>query len=416
MKTIKFYFNIILVASLSITFIPDTHAQLLKKLKKKAEKAVERKLERKVEKEIENVTDSILEPNTNAGEKKRRSPVVTQEDNATQNVKINSRFDFVAGDKVWFYDDFAIDRKGDFPAKWNTNGSGEVVSISGREGEWLRIPDRTLSYPETGGPLPENFTVEFSLYYPAGIKRSPVTFGFSGSANPAKSGLRSKALFYFKIAHFKKELGYSTSVYSGRETNKEYPANKMAGKVVKVSISVNGTRIRLYMDQEKIFDLPRAFEPESLRNSFYFQATALIPAPEDGFYITGLRIAEAGKDIRSTLYKDGKWSTSGIQFAVNSFDLMPGSYGILKEIAGILQEDPALKLKITGHTDSDGTMFENQELSFKRAEAVRQALVNTYHVKVERLFIEGKGETEPLADNISAEGRAHNRRVEFIKL
>ncbi|MCX2678615.1 OmpA family protein [Galbibacter sp. EGI 63066] len=412
----KFYFNIILVASLSITFIPDTHAQLLKKLKKKAQKTVKRKLEHKEEEKMENVTDSILKPGTNAGGKKRQPPVVIQERNSTQSVNINNKFDFIAGDKVLFYDDFGIDRKGDFPAKWNTNGSGEVVFITGREDKWLRVPDRTLSYPETGRPLPENFTVEFHLYYPAGIKRAPVTFGFSGSANPAKRGLRSKALFYFKIAHFEKELGYSTSIYSGRETNKEYPANKMAGKVIKVSISVNGTRIRLYMDQKKIFDLPRAFEPESLRNSFYFQATELIPAPEDGFYITGLRIAAAGKDIRSTLDKDGKWSTSGIQFAVNSFQIAPGSYGILKEIADILQEDPGLKLKIVGHTDSDGDMFNNKELSFKRAEAVRQALLNVYHIKTGRLFIEGKGETEPVADNTLAEGKARNRRVELIKL
>lgn len=401
---------------LCVVFISDANAQLLKKLKKKAERAVERKLEGKVEKETEKTMDSILEPGTDKSREKQHSPATRQKGKTIENVTINSKFDFVAGDKVLFYDDFTADRRGDFPAKWNTNGSGEVVLISDQENKWLRIPDRTLSYPETGRPLPDNFTVEFLLYYPAGIRRAPITFGFSGSANPARKGLRSKALFYFKIDHFEEKAGYSSSVYSGRETNKEYPANKMAGKVIKVSISVNGTRIRLYLDQEKLFDLPRAFDTASLRNSFYFRATELIPPPEDGFYISGLRIAQAGKDIRSSLKKEGKWSTSGIRFAVGSFQLTSGSYGTLKEIADVLENDPGLKLKIVGHTDSDGSEDANLELSHKRAGSVKQALVETYNIDGERLFTGGKGETEPVADNYLAEGKARNRRVEFIRL
>lgn len=394
-------------------FAPAANAQLLEKLKKKAEKAIEEKLERAAEKETGKSRDSIPgRPDEKNPEENQLPPAPGGDRDFT----VYSKFDFIAGDHVLFFDDFSADHTGDFPARWNTDGSGEVVSLEGLEGKWLKVPDRTLSYPETGGPLPENFTIEFNLYYPAGIRRAPITFGFSGSANPAKSGLRSKALFYFKIDHFEEKAGYSTQVYSGRENNKEYPANKMAGNVIRVSISVQGKRIRLYLDEEKLFDLPRAFEPEFLRNSFYLQATELIPSPEDGFYISGLRIAETGEDIRSKLKKDGKWSTSGIRFATGSFRLKPGSYGILKEIAKILQENPGLKLKIEGHTDSDGNESSNRELSEKRATAVKQALVNTYHIESGRLFTEGKGETGPVADNSTAEGKARNRRVEFIKL
>ncbi|MFC7527034.1 hypothetical protein ACFQRK_23990, partial [Parapedobacter sp. GCM10030251] len=181
---------------------------------------------------------------------------------------IESDFDFTSGEKLIFYDDFSEDALGDFPAKWNTNGSGEVVTVDGLEGRWLRIPDNTLSFAETGKTLPDNFTVEFDLYYPKGVSRPPITFGFTDAKNPATEAIRYKKLFYYRISpSVDDQLGYSMSLYSGREVNKDWPANAHAGKPVRVSIAVNGQRIRLYMDQAKLFDLPRAFEPANLRSN-----------------------------------------------------------------------------------------------------------------------------------------------------
>src|SRR3546814_2393391 len=77
--------------------------------------------------------------------------------------RVYSKFDFIPGERVLFYEDFSVDNTGDFPARWNTNGSGEVVSLSGQAGKWLKIPDNTTSFPETGTALPENFTIEFDL-------------------------------------------------------------------------------------------------------------------------------------------------------------------------------------------------------------------------------------------------------------
>src|SRR5690606_28109302 len=115
-----------------------------------------------------------------------------------------------------------------------------------------------------------------------------------------KSSIQHKKIFYFHIPPtIKDNVGYSTSLYSGRETTQAWPANKMAGEVVHVSIAVNKSRIRLYMDDRKMFDLPKAFEPASLRNNLHFRAAPLIPKPNDGFYVSNLRIAEAGLDARS---------------------------------------------------------------------------------------------------------------------
>ena len=89
--------------------------------------------------------------------------------------------------------------------------------------------------------------------------------------------------------------------------------------------------------------------------------------------------------------------------------------GIIRQIYQVLQQDTGITLKIVGHTDSDGNDDANLALSTLRADAVKNALIKVYGVQQNRLFTEGKGEYEPVADNASQEGKAKNRRVEFIK-
>jgi outer membrane protein OmpA-like peptidoglycan-associated protein len=74
-----------------------------------------------------------------------------------------------------------------------------------------------------------------------------------------------------------------------------------------------------------------------------------------------------------------------------------------------------MNLNIIGHTDSDGEDTANMELSRKRAEAVKTALINVYNIAADRLQTDGKGESEPVGDNGTPDGKAQNRRVEFIK-
>jgi outer membrane protein OmpA-like peptidoglycan-associated protein len=81
----------------------------------------------------------------------------------------------------------------------------------------------------------------------------------------------------------------------------------------------------------------------------------------------------------------------------------------------VLSQDSSISLNIVGHTDSDGTDESNMALSKNRAEAVKNALVSVYGISPDRLTSDGKGESEPVADNSSAQGKAQNRRVEFIK-
>jgi len=134
------------------------------------------------------------------------------------------------------------------------------------------------------------------------------------------------------------------------------------------------------------------------------------------YFLSNLKIAAATPDNRSKLITEGKWSTTGILFDVNSDKIKPTSYGMLKQIADVLTENADVKVKIIGHTDSDGKDDANLELSKKRAAAVKQALASEFKIDGDRIQTDGMGETKPVADNNTSEGKAQNRRVEFVKL
>ena len=136
----------------------------------------------------------------------------------------------------------------------------------------------------------------------------------------------------------------------------------------------------------------------------------------DYYLLNNLRLAIGAPDTRNKLLTEGKFVTSGIHFDVNSDKIKPDSYGILKEVANVLKENEAVKIRIVGHTDSDGDDSKNMELSKKRAESVKNALANEFQVSGSRMETEGKGESTPLSKNDTPAGKAQNRRVEFLKM
>jgi OOP family OmpA-OmpF porin len=122
--------------------------------------------------------------------------------------------------------------------------------------------------------------------------------------------------------------------------------------------------------------------------------------------------AEAlGGDIR----RSGHASVYGIHFDTGKADVKPESDAALKEIANLLQQDPQLKLYVVGHTDNQGALDLNVDLSKRRADAVLTALATKYGVAAARLSAWGDGPTSPVASNDTEEGRAKNRRVELVK-
>lgn len=104
---------------------------------------------------------------------------------------------------------------------------------------------------------------------------------------------------------------------------------------------------------------------------------------------------------------------SGILFDVDKTVVKPAAQNSLQKLAVSLQNNPQTNILIVGHTDSTGTAAHNMALSVRRADAVR-AILMADAVDASRLTTQGKGETEPIASNSTADGRAQNRRVEIV--
>ena len=99
-------------------------------------------------------------------------------------------------------------------------------------------------------------------------------------------------------------------------------------------------------------------------------------------------------------------------FATGKTQILPQSEQALNELSDFLRDNPTVTIRITGHTDNVGSDKANMTLSEGRAKAVRSEIIKR-GIAAERIEAEGKGETEPIADNATEEGRAQNRRVEF---
>jgi outer membrane protein OmpA-like peptidoglycan-associated protein len=193
--------------------------------------------------------------------------------------------------------------------------------------------------------------------------------------------------------------GYSEKENIFQKQNKKY----------RISIWMQKARVRLYQDETKLFDLPKAFNfPGVKMDRIRIEYGAAL--------ITNIRIAVGAPDTRSKLITEGKLVTYGIYFDVNKADVKPESYGTLKDIATVLNENPDVRVKIIGHTDSDGDDAKNLDLSKRRAESVKMELSKAFGIAESRMETDGMGETQPVAPNDTPVNKALNRRVEFVKL
>jgi outer membrane protein OmpA-like peptidoglycan-associated protein len=328
-----------------------------------------------------------------------------------------SKYDFIAGEKVLYFDDFAETAVGDFPPNWNTTASGEVVTNNIFPGNWFKLIGEGCVALEEGIKLPDNYTIEFDVI-PYTVDENNVSFEYGfylysaqdpkdlneGGAVPGLNG-GIKMSFGYRATYSAYDVeGYTIS-------GEKEDATMEAGKKYRLSFWVQKTRLRVYQDQVKIFDLPKVFKPGMICNQMRFELWG-----ESAPMITNFRIAAGMPDMRSKLITEGKLVSYGIYFDVNKDVVKPESYGTLKGIADVLKENPTVRVKVVGHTDADGTDAANLDLSKRRGESVKAELVKNFGIDASRLESDGLGETKPVAPNDTPSNKALNRRVEFIKL
>lgn len=390
--------------------------QTTNRANKKADEGIGKSLD-KVEEGIGNLfkkdkTDGT-QPQEQAKPVQEQSQVVPQDQvnqAGTPSLQSYSKFDFIPGEKVIFYDDFSQDAVGDFPALWFSNGSGEVVTLNNYPGKWMQITANGCYYPERDLQTTDNFTVEFDLipgstsfevgfFLVAGNIKDPQ----EGGAIPGKAGVKSNITDH--TVYFS---SYVDGAYA-LDGNKEMQLN--GNEKMHLSYWVQKQRLRIYINEVKVIDSPRLMPVGYKYNMLRFEMGG-----ETKPYIANFRVAAGLPDTRNKLITEGKLVTYGIYFDVNKDVVKPESYGTLKEIATILNEVPDVKVKIIGHTDADGDDPKNMDLSKRRAASVKAELAKSFGVKADRLETDGMGESQPVAPNDTPVNKALNRRVEFVKL
>ena len=312
-----------------------------------------------------------------------------------------SKYDFIPGDKVIFEDDLSGEENGEFPSRWDLmRGNVEIAEFGGenvimfRDGAPTIMPyfkDATKDY------LPEVFTIEFDLYCGSD---NFVTYLFDRKNQKSES---PTGYTNFNIKYNQMEFGKSSSRLPDEK-------NLEKRRWIHVSIAYTNGKLKAYLDETRLINIPRIdFDPKGLSfHSYHCRNDNL-------YYVKNIRIAEGGVKYYDRVVQDGKIIATGIRFDVGKATLKPESMGIINKVVKMMQEYPELNFSVEGHTDSDGADANNLKLSEDRAKTVMNTMVNL-GISADRLTAKGLGESMPMDTNGTPEGKANNRRVEFVKM
>ena len=412
----------------------------LRNLGERAKRAAEENIGSKVEKGVNDVLNGNtkkkgkVEQDEEAPEAKEA--VAAGPEQAPQKKQVQTSYaksDFVPGDEIFFEDDFAGEQMGEFPSRWDLiSGYAEVGSIEGRkliaftdDGSGAVIP----LMKEPRAFLPDVFTLEYDVFL--GIPGDYEDERESGSNTLSLVFANDEAVdlndhesgtidFYYRgdgsssitwdilkpdatsSLQGKKELGLNDGLtdYNGKD-NPLKP-----GEWNHFAFSFNKRAFKGYINGQRIINIPLALAPKC----FWFRHT--------GNYIysgvSNIRLAQGAVPLYDRLSSEGKIVTYAITFETGKADLKPESMVEIARIAKLMKENPNLAFEVQGHCDATGSDKVNDPLSQKRAEAIVAALVEE-GIAESRLSPVGKGSHEPIASNSTDEGRAKNRRVEFVK-
>lgn len=442
----KFLF--VLLVLFAVPAVGAAQSGVLNKLKNKVKDRVDRRTDEGMEKGLDKAEDQLKGKGKAKGDDAedesagtdspaKASTAKAETTAAASTFKSYTRYDFVPGDVIVYAEDFEQDVVGEFPLKWFTNNRGETVTIDGQPNKWMRMYNKSYFVSPALKKLPDNFTLEFDaiIHFELGEDEKGYlhpTLSFHllellASDVDGRSYMQNQdALVDGEFQLHPGELGQTTMAFKSEEKGSTYlstGAKDLAkldtynGKLFHVAVWVQKQRIRCWINGEKVYDIPQALPAKAGFNRLAFSIpSSIIPEEKIGMYVSNIKVAQGAPDMRNKLITEGKWVTSGILFDVASDKIKPESYGVIKEIATVLKENPTVKVKVVGHTDSDGDAAKNLDLSKRRAAAVKALLESEYKIEASRLETDGLGETKPVADNATKEGKLQNRRVEFIKL
>ncbi|HEX3743560.1 MAG TPA: OmpA family protein [Bryobacteraceae bacterium] len=302
------------------------------------------------------------------------------------------KIDFVPGERTIFFDDFSDMAPDEPPPHWKVRNGPPELRMGGNIRELYSKDTVQLTSPAF--EVPQNFT--FELVW-TGNGETDWTFRDKDGDDVIHAMVRGE------------EDGKTASASIESHGNLgEGTIQTDTSKPVVFDLWAQQGRVRAYLNGQRLVDV----------NQVQFKPMTVLEGSISGYRPNGIRsvrIAESAPDFSSVINASGKYVTHGINFDTDSDRLRPESAAVLKQVVAGLIKNPNLKLEIDGYTDSVGDAGHNLDLSKRRAEAVRSVLVTQFGVDASRLTSSGFGADKPIGSNDTPDGRAENRRVEFVK-
>lgn len=398
------------------------NAQFLNRLidaaKKSAEDAIEQQVNKKVEEGIDKAFNPEVpekeqqeqqqqeeaEPQQQAVQRQPQAQAPTPASTKTLE-SAYAKSDFVPGDEIMFEDDLVGEQMGEFPSKWDLlEGNAEIASVNGKtvisltdiSTEIMPLMENQKNY------LTEAFTLEFDFL----------------------GGSDEKSIYCDYIIHLKNIEGEDVATInlngtasgwaytswitvSGEQRENRSAAPAKEEEWNHAALSFNKRALKVYLNGSRIVNIPNCARPQyfTLQRSYWADQRNLM---------TNVRLCKGAVPLYNRLITDGKIITYAITFDIGKANIKPESMTEINRIAQLMKDNGDLKFEVQGHTDNTGTVAGNQKLSEQRAQAIVNKLVEM-GIAANRLSAKGMGQSAPLADNSTDEGRAKNRRVEFVK-
>ena len=414
---------LMLVAMVALTVTADAQG-FLKKLKDKAmnaaENAVSNKVDSKVNEETNKAMDDVLDGKKSDKSSNSKNADAGDESSAKQKKSAKgeeNKSDFVPGTVVIFEDNLQGEQLGEFPSKWDLiENNAEVARMNGKMAIKFEHGSNTVITPliKDGNKkyLPEFYTLEFDFF---ATGKEDTNSAYWLYLNSEDNNYNSNIWFS------QDRMTWEVAKPNGDE---RVDGNASLEDVMELNdwnhfaLSFNKRALKVYVNGKRIINIPnaKAMDWFSIQTEFW----------EDHIdYITNIRLAKGGVElydrnaqsmtpIEKAIAETGKFVTNNILFETGKATLKPESMTEIQKVADYMKKNPTARFEVQGHTDNQGSDKINDPLSQQRSEAVVKALeglgVDGFNLKAV-----GKGSHEPVADNKTEEGRAKNRRVEFIK-